>query len=160
MNKPFPKPSILVALRDVLQWLIDYEVPPGPAVSGTFTVGGFSDDGQLTEVMNMATGIVGQRGEGMVRLEDDDPRTEGATYETVSFESEDGEVAAVAASPDDPLKCTILLLTPGTTRVLCHVDPGAAEAFHLAVNIEAQARQPGAAVGGTFEVGTFEEVEV
>ena len=59
-----------------------------------------------------------------VTLEDADPRTEGATYDTVAFATEDPAVAAVAVHPDDPLSCNVLLLAVGTTRVLCTVDPG------------------------------------
>lgn len=104
-------------------------------------------------------GIVGQIAHSGVVLQDDDPRTEGATYETVTFSAEDPAVAAVAAAPDDPLKCTVLLLAAGMTKVLCHVDPGAGEPFDLEVDVEARARTPGEAtpVGSTFELGEFVE---
>ena len=104
----------------------------------------------------MASGFVGQQAAGVLKLEDADPQTVGAKApEAVTYESEDPDVAAVAAHPDDPLKCTVLLLAPGTTRVLAHVDPGEGEPFDRAADVEAQLPTPGEAVGGTFELGEF-----
>ena len=107
----------------------------------------------------MAQGYIGQTSEGVVVLHDDDPRTEGATYETVSFESADSAIAAVAAHPDDPLRCNVLLVAPGTTQVMCHVDPGVGDPLHFAVDVEALVPPAGEAVGGTFELGEFVEAD-
>ena len=86
-------------------------------------------------------GYVGQTSTGQVTLEDADPRTEGATYDTVAFATEDPAVAAVAVHPDDPLSCNVLLLAVGTTRVLCTVDPGG-EPLNFAADVEVLERQP------------------
>jgi hypothetical protein len=104
-------------------------------------------------------GFIGQTAEGVVVLQDNDPRTEGATYETVTFTSEDEAIAAVAQFPNDPLRCNVLLIAPGTTRIVCSVDPGSGEPFTLAVDVEAQLPPPGEAVpgGSTFTLGEFVE---
>ena len=107
----------------------------------------------------MAIGFVGQQAAGMLNLVDADPATEGAKApESVAYEAEDLDVAAAVAHPDDQLKCTVLLLTVGTTRVLAHVDPGKGAPFDLAVDVEAQVKPAGEAVGGTFELGEFAPV--
>ena len=106
----------------------------------------------------MASGYVGQQAAGVLNLVDADPATEGAKApESVTYEAENPDVAAVAAHPDDQLRCTVLLLAVGSTRVLAHVDPGEGEPFDLAVDVEAQLTPPGEAVGGTFELGEFAE---
>lgn len=105
----------------------------------------------------MAQGFIGQTAEGRVVLHDADPRTEGATYETATFASENDSVAAVAAHPDDPLRCNVLLLSAGATRVICDVDPGEGDVLNFAVDIESLVPPPGEAVGGTFELGEFVE---
>lgn len=102
-------------------------------------------------------GFVGQTAEGQVALQDANPHSEGATFEAATFESEDPGVAAVAAHPDDPLRCNVLLVGAGATRVLCHVDPGQGETLEFAVEVEAALPAPGEAVGGTFELGEFTE---
>ena len=108
----------------------------------------------------MATGFVGQQAAGVMKdLVDADPSTEGAAPpESVTYESSDPLVAAVAAHPDDQLKCTVLLLAPGTSTITCTVDPGAGEPWERVVDVEALAKPPGEAVGGTFELGEFEPV--
>ena len=105
-------------------------------------------------------GIVGQQAKGMVTPADADPTTEGATFDTVTYGSGDSAVAAVAADPDDPLKCTVLLVGVGTTAITCTVDPGEGDPLEFAVDVEAQAPTPGEAVGGTFVLDEFEPVAV
>ena len=116
--------------------------------------------GRVHEGENLMAGqgFVGQVAHGMVVLQDNDPRTTGAKApESVTYETEDPDVVAVAAHPDDQLQLTVLLLAAGATRVLAHVDPGEGDPFTLATDVEALERTPGEAVGGTFELGEFVE---
>ena len=104
----------------------------------------------------MASGFVGQQAAGVLNLVDADPTTAGARApESVTYEAENPDVAAAVAHPDDQLRCTVLLLAEGTTRVVAHVDPGEGEPFDLAVDVEAKENEAGEAVGGTFELGAF-----
>jgi hypothetical protein len=125
---------------------------------GSLTRWTWTDQTKWKDEMMASQGYVGQTAEGQVVLQDADPRTEGATYDTVAFSAEDDVVAAVASHPDDPLRCTVLLLAPGTTRVLCVVDPGEGEPLNFAADVESLAPVPGEAVGGTFTLGEFVEV--